>query len=198
MKCLFLFITLGTAGGNKVKVKRRVYFVGLLCGTALLIAQGWAQPKPEVRGATIVNAFAADEGYFGYIWKIYIEAEDPDGQMLKIACCVDQPGLGRYQTDWVYLKPEYRGHFKGYLQWNTFSSRTPDMTDGTQIMLKVSIIDKAGNESQGVVFPFTFRSGAKGQPVLPAPFNQGDNPRLGYISIDLFDPNRSTHNSGGQ
>jgi hypothetical protein len=49
-------------------------------------------------------------------------------------------------------------------------------------------LDKAGNESNVVVFPFTFQSGVKSQYELPAPFNQGELPRLGYIQIDLFEP----------
>jgi hypothetical protein len=60
-------------------IKRFVYFIGLLLGVVVLIVpQGWAQPKPEAKGPTIIHAFAADKGYYGYIWKIYLEAEDPD------------------------------------------------------------------------------------------------------------------------
>jgi hypothetical protein len=56
--------------------------------------------------------------------------------------------------------------------------------------LKVSILDKAGNESNVVVVPFTFETGVKDEYnyKLPAPFDQGDIKRLGYISIDLFPP----------
>jgi hypothetical protein len=53
----------------------------------------------------------------------------------------------------------------------------------------VSIFDKAGNESNEVVFPFTFESGVK-DPYnykLPAPFDQGDLPRLGYIDTNLYE-----------
>jgi hypothetical protein len=56
--------------------------------------------------------------------------------------------------------------------------------------LKVSIIDKVGNESNVVVFPFAFLSAVKDQYkyTLPSPFDQGDLPRLGYIAIDLTEP----------
>jgi hypothetical protein len=172
-----------------MKMNERVCLIGLLFGVGLLIApQGWAQPKPEAKGPSIIHAFAIDKQYYGYIWKIYLEAEDPDGQMLKIACNVDQPGYGQYPTDWIYLKPRYQKHFKGYIQWNTFSSKAPYLFDWTQITLKVSVIDRAGNASNEVVFPFTFQSGVRGSPRLPAPFDQGDNPRLGYINIDLINP----------
>lgn len=163
--------------------------MGLLLGILLLITpQGWAQPNPEAKGATIIHAFAEGRGYYGYIWKIYLEAEDPNGQMLRIACSLDQPGHGRYPTDWIYLRPRFQKHFKGYLQWNTFTSKIAPLLDGTQIFLRISIMDKAGNQSKEVVFPFTFESGDRGQPSLPAPFDQGDIPRLGYIIIELEEP----------
>jgi len=90
--------------------KRLLY---LLSGVVMALVlfgspRGWAQPKPEIKGPIIAHAFAVDKGNYGYIWKIYIEAEDPDGEMLRIAAVVDQPGYGHYPTDWTYLKPQYQ------------------------------------------------------------------------------------------
>ena len=172
-----------------MKTKKMLWFLSIVLGIVLLgVSQDWAQSKPETKPPIITHSFAVEKGYYGYIWKIYIEAEDPDGEMLKIASVVDQSGYGHYPTDWIYLKPQYQKHFKGYIQWNTFSSKSPALFDGTQITLKVSVIDKAGNASREVVFPFTFQSGLKALSSLPAPFDQGNNPRLGYISVDLFNP----------
>lgn len=176
-----------------MKIKKFLYFFWPLLTLSLFIAHGgWAQPKPENRSPVITNSFAVERGYYGYIWKIYIEADDPGGDMYKIASVVDQVGYGRnYRTDWIILKPQYRHHLKGYIQWNTFSSAAPYLLEGTQITLKVSIFDKAGSESNVVVFPFTFQSGVKDQYkyTLPSPFDQGDLPRLGHIMIDLTQPN---------
>jgi hypothetical protein len=83
--------------------------------------------------------------------------------MLRIASVVDQPGYGRYPTDWIYLKPRYQKSFRGYIQSNTFSSKAPTLRVWTQITLILSIVDKAGNERNPVVFPFTFESGIKDQ-----------------------------------
>jgi len=169
--------------------KKLLYFLGPLIGLIFLIPhQGWAQSKTETKRPLITHAFAVDTGYYGSIWKIYIEAEDPDGDMLRIASVVDQVGYGRYPAQWVFLKAQNRKHLKGYLQWNILSKTTASLNDGTQIVMKVSVFDKAGNESNEVVFRFTFQSGAGGLPSLPAPFDQGDNPRLGYIGIDLRNP----------
>ena len=159
------------------------------------------QPKPGSKGPIITNAFAVGKGYYGYIWKIYLEVEDPDGDMLRIASVVDQPGYGHYPTDFIYLKGQNQKHFKGYIQWNTYSSHTNYLREWTQITLKVSVMDKAGNESNEVVFPFTFESGVKDQYAykLPSPFDQKDLPKVGNIFIDLFEPtmmgngNRNRH-----
>jgi len=179
--------------------KKAFCFVSLLLALTFFVpCQGWTQlfpyeggtqPKPGTHAPIITHTFAVEKGYYGYIWKIYIEAEDPDGDMLRIASVVVQPGHGSYPTDWIYLKPDYRKHFKGYIQWNTFSSRTGYMTEWTRLTLKVSVFDKNGNESNVVVFPFTFELTPQQYAYKPpTPFDQGNLPRLGYISIDLFDP----------
>jgi len=147
------------------------------------VQQRPADPKSPI----ITHAFAVDKGHYGYIWKIYVEAEDPDGDMDRIAVVVEQTGYGHYPTEWVFLRPQFREHLIGYLQWNTFSSKTSNLPDWTQITVKVSILDKAENESNQVVFPFTFESGSRKQGyALPAPFDKGDIPRLGNIMIDLY------------
>jgi len=169
---------------------KSLYFTGMLLVALSVAPSGWAEPKPESKAPIITHAFAVGRGYYGYIWKIYVEAEDPNADMLRVALVVDEPGYGHYPTDWVYLRPEYRKHFKGYIQWNTFSSKTGYMHEWTQITLKVSVLDKTGNESNAAVFPFVFESGIPDQYgyKLPAPFDQGESPRLGYVMIDLVDP----------
>jgi hypothetical protein len=173
-----------------MKIIRYFCLIGLLLAVMFFVpSKGWTLPKPGTHAPIITSTFAVDKAYYGYIWKIYIEAEDPDGDMLRIASVAEQPGFGRYSTDWIYLKPQYQKHFKGYIQWNTFGSYAFYLREWTQITLTVSIYDKAGNESNEVVFPFTFESGMKDpyKYKLPPPFDQGDLPRLGYIDINLFD-----------
>lgn len=167
--------------------------------TLIIPCQGWTQTlfpyegggevKPGTHAPIITHSFAVERGYYGYIWKIYLEAEDLDGDMLRIASVVDQAGVGRYPTDWIYLIKEYGNRLKGYIQWNTFSSRSFYLREWTQITLKVSIFDRAGNESNQIVFPFTFelvKNQYESKP--PWPFDQGDLSRLGYVNIDLIDP----------
>jgi len=139
-----------------------------------------------IKAPIITHAFGLDKGHYGCIWKIYIEAEDPDGDMDKIAIVVDQTGYGHYPTEWIFLRPQFREHLIGYLQWNTFSSKASNLPEWTRITVKVSIFDKAGNESNQVIFPFTFESGSINQKYrLPAPFDKENIPRLGNVMIDL-------------
>jgi hypothetical protein len=139
----------------------------------------------------ITNTFAIEKGYYGYIWKIYIEAEDPTGDMYKIVSTVDQPGWGPYFPDSIFVKSQNRNHLKGYIQWNTFSKNAAYIREFTTITLKVSVFDKAGNESNVVVFPFQFVSRGVPKYELPSPFSR-DDMRLGYVSIDLYDPFAAT------
>ncbi len=142
--------------------------------------------RPPITHAPIItHTFAEEKGPYGCIWKIYIQAEDPDGDMEKIAVIVNQVGYGQYPTDWIILKPQYRKHILGYLQWNTFSPKSVSLPEWTKITLRLSILDKAGNESKEVAFPFTFESGMKIEVPLPPPFDQGNISRIGNISVDL-------------
>ena len=153
--------------------------------TFFITHNGGTQASKETHAPIITHAYAADKGRYGTIWKIYIEAEDTDADMDYVIVVVDQPGQGRYPPDRILLDPRHRNHLKGFLQWNTFSSGGGALQEGTQITVRISIIDKPGNESNEVIFPFTFVSGVRGQDKLPAPFDDINIPRIGLIGIDL-------------
>lgn len=177
-----------------MNIKNTLYFTSVLLAVGIFLPyQGWTQlvpyTKPGPHAPIITHAFAVDKGYYGYIWKIYIEAKDPDGEMLRIASVVHGAGVGRYPTDWIYLKHKYAKQFAGYIQWNTFSSKAGYLPEWTQITLTVSVVDKAGNESNEVVFPFTFEITPHPYAYKPpVPFDHGTLPRLGYITVDLYSP----------
>jgi hypothetical protein len=135
----------------------------------------------------ILNAAAINRGRFGTILRIYLEARDPNGDMQQIATTVDQVGYGHYPSDFIFLKRQHREYFKGYIQWNTFSSRTTDLPEWNYVDVNVAVIDRAGNISNEFEFTFTFETGTGPVPPPPEPF-QGELPRLGYVSIDLFNP----------
>ena len=145
----------------------------------------------EPRRPLITYAFTVEKIKYGDILKVYIEAEDPDGKMVRIATVVDQAGYGRYPISWVYLKKTDRKHFKGYLQWNTFSSNTSILSEWTPITLTISVFDEFRKRSNEFTFPITFESGVKraSSYQVPSPFDQKDVRRLGFIDIELIEPN---------
>ncbi len=170
-----------------MKTSEAIRVLGCFLGVILLFAPAaTAQSKVELKRPVITKHFAVDRGRYGTIWKIYFEAEAGKAEMGKMAVVVEQPGRGRYPTDFILLDPQHRSHLKGYLQWNTFSSKGAILKEGEHITLRASVIDKAGNASEEVVFPFSFVSGAQEEAELPAPFDQGSIPRIGFISIDLI------------
>ncbi len=141
-----------------------------------------------MRNAPIIKAsYAPRKVRYGDILKIYVEADAPERDMLKIASMVDQVGYGHYPIDWIYLKPQYQQRFRGYIQWNTFSSNASSLSEWTQVTLKVSVFDQAGNESNVVVFPIEFVSEAIPESQPPLPFHEGD-PRIGHLNIQLLEP----------
>jgi hypothetical protein len=158
----------------------------------LALSQGWAetQPKPGTKAPVITHSYAIEKGRYGDVIKVYVEADDPDADMLRIASVVEQVGYGFYPADWIYLKSQYKGHFSGYLQWNTYGSRTGGLSEWTHITIKVSVFDRVGNESNVAFYPFEFVSEVISNPSPPAPFNVTNLPRLGNIDVELFDPTR--------
>ncbi len=179
--------------------KRKIFlFPAILLAITFLTSIGFAQTQTNPNAPVITHSFAVEKGYYGIILKIYLEAEDPDGDMFKIATVVDQTGYGRYPTDWIIIKPQFKKGFKGYIQWNTFSPNTSYLKEWNNITIRVSIFDKAGNESNEAVLPFTFETGIKNpySYQLPAPFDQGDLPRLGYVHINLYEPTLMGNGNG--
>jgi hypothetical protein len=170
-----------------MKTRILLSIFGVLAITLFLFSFGTARSKADSKGPMITNSFAIEKGYYGTVWKIYIEAEAPNGDMSKIVATVDQPGWGPYFADAIRIKPQNQHHLKGYIQWNTFSKNAAHIRDFTPITLRVSIFDKAGNESNAVIFPFQFVSRAVPKYELPSPFSK-DDMRLGYVNIDLYDP----------
>jgi hypothetical protein len=157
-------------------------------------SEGWSftvskKETPNLNVPVIKAACAIDQGIYGAtILKIYVEAEDPNGDMAKIATMVDQVAYGHYPTDFIMLKPEYGKYFKGYIEWNTWSMHASSMPDGNYVTARVAVIDKAGNSSNEFVFRYTFQTGVLPAPKPPEPFDQGSLAKLGNVFIDLYNP----------
>ena len=152
-------------------------------------------PTTDSKPPVITSFYGPEVARYGDPIRFYIAAEDPNNDMLRVAVAISQVGYGNYETDWTYLEGDREGRFKGYLQWNTFSKHGP-IPEWTRVSVNISVVDKTGLESNQVVIPMMFESYAVSYAPLPAPFDQRDVPRLGYIHIDLFNPFRMGDGNG--
>jgi hypothetical protein len=159
---------------------------GSTMGTAMLVA-----PTPDSKPPVITSFFGPEVARYGDPIRFYIAAEDPDNDMLRVAVTITQQGYGSYETDWTYLNGGHQGRIKGYLQWNTFSKHGP-IPEWTHVTVQISIMDRTGLWSNEVTIPLMFVYNAVSYTAPPAPFDQRDVPRLGYIHIDLFNPLRDS------
>ena len=145
-------------------------------------------PTTEGKEPVITSYYAVEKATFRSSIRFYLAAKDPDSDMVRIAVQVIQVGYGSYPTDWIFLGPEYKNRFSGYLQWNT--AVFENLPEWTQVTVKVSVYDRAGLVSNEVIFPMTFVSQAVPIPPAPSPFDQANAPRLGYINVRLRNPTR--------
>jgi hypothetical protein len=175
-----------------MKMSKIYWFALLMVGAVLFtFSQGWSQNRPEKSGPVITNWYAPDKVVYGDPVRFYIEAHATGSDMLRVAVSAYETGWGTLPVDWTYLKAQDQREFEGYLQWNTFSSNAGDIPEWQQVYVTISVFDKAGNESNQVVFPITFGIGGTTisyQP--PSPFDQGKVARLGYVNIELYNVNR--------
>ncbi len=167
-----------------------IVLVLLLMGLVVFgCSQGTMATRPSGPPPFITHFFCPNQGPYGEPIKIYLAAEDPSGDMERIAVTVNQVGYGPYFTDWSYLKSGYEKKLVGYLMWDT-SSGAETLPEWTRITINVSVYDKAGNQSNAVILPHTFALGGPTNLPMPAIFSQGNVPRLGYVDINLVNPLR--------
>jgi hypothetical protein len=176
-------------------MKRIAAFVFIGALLTLPIGMGYAKSRPlaewliEPGGSppVITNWFASEELNPGDIWKIYLEANDPDGDIREFVCIFDQIGYGSYSPHYVVVKKQHREELRGYLNFFSSAGGGHQLPEWTQLSLTVFIRDKGGNASNKVVFPLLLSLGAKQGPP-PSPFDIGGLGKLGTITVQLVNP----------
>ena len=125
----------------------------------------------------IITAFASTELRQGKTWKVFLQAQDPDGDMNRIVCTLEQPGVGVQPASFIKIREDRRRNLSGYIFLNTGS------VSGFQFAscrLTVQIQDKKGNPSNSVSFPLTLNPRAVQQSPPPGVFQDED---LGPVQI---------------
>ena len=168
-----------------MKLKRRLFiFMTLFISSTALYLEGLAQTKGSA--PVITFAWAQERIRQGEDWRIYIAATDPDGDIHRIYCRIDQPGGQVYRPDISNIKKGMEGQLTGYLVLRTYSQQD---FFGLYFTLNLTIVDRAGNESQLLSFPLSIDGEKTKFPppeLIPAGLEKGLNQRIAYIGIDLM------------
>jgi hypothetical protein len=116
----------------------------------------------------------------GDTWKIFLRAEDPNGDMNDIAAVLWQAGVGTYPTEVTPLKGDDRREFSGYLFLSTPNDSNL-MSD--QMELTILVRDSQENRSHPIKLPLRFNLGARQE--VPETWAEADKHRLGALMINI-------------
>ena len=153
----------------------------MVCCTTL------AERQTELRGSppVITNSFASKEVCHGDVWKVYLEAHDPDGDMQRFVYTITRAGAA-YHVNYVSIKKADQGRLLGYL--SVYISPPEDAQgEWAHLTLTVYIRDKGRNTSDRVIFPMALSRGVK-QASPPASFGVGGVKGVGTIWYRLKAP----------
>jgi len=171
-----------------MKTSVKVVFVLVLLAIPLVMNCCTTSPERGTQSGgsppVITHSFASKEISHGDIWRIYVEANDPDGDMRQFVCVLTQVGYGYYPSEYVMTKKHHREKIKGYLTFNSGAGGGLRLSEWTQFSMTIHIRDRGRNTSNKVVFPLTLSQGSK-QGAPPPPFDVNGLERLGAIWIEL-------------
>lgn len=162
----------------------------------LLLAMGclWqttAHAQAEGRAPVILNAYAPKVIRPGATWDVYLEGEDPDGDMKYIVAELWQAGVGYYPVDFTLVKEGARRKFAGYL---FLSTPYDPFLFGNELTLRLLLRDEKGNRSELITLPLTFDLVPRQE--VPEEWKAAAEHRLGAIMINISSSQR--YNRGGQ
>lgn len=125
----------------------------------------------------IITAFASAEARQGETWKIFLQAEDLDGDMNRILCTLEFPGGGPQPMSIIGIRNDRRRNMSGYIYWNTAS---PLGSPFATCRLTIQIQDNKGNTSNPISFPLSLSPRAVQQAPPQGVFQDED---LGAVQI---------------
>jgi hypothetical protein len=165
-------------------LKKKVFVILLLFLVAgctackgVKTAQGGDEPP------MILDSYAAESVRPGATWRVFLKAQDADGDIHSIITQLVQPGIGYYPPDFTYIKGAEREGFAGYLILTT----PPDYWLLQEYVEATIIIqDCEGNKSEPVNFTLRFdnKSGFGPQEV-PEKWQMAAKRKLGTIMVEI-------------
>ena len=153
------------------------FLAGCTACKGVKTAQGGDEPP------MILDSYAAESVRPGATWRVFLKAQDADGDMHSIITQLVQPGIGYYPPDFTYIKGAEREGFAGYLILTT----PPDYWLLQEyVEATITIQDCEGNKSEPVNFTLRFdnKSGFGPQEV-PEKWKMAANRKLGTIMVEI-------------
>jgi hypothetical protein len=129
----------------------------------------------------ITDSFAPQKVKPGTGWKIFLAAEDKDGDMKDIVISISPAAQSILTYSFAPIREEERGSLTGYLLIKT--SPSPYLLDKI-FHLSLSIRDKTERKSDTVGFLLSFTSDSDGE--LPEKWRKASQNRLAIIFLDYF------------
>jgi len=147
--------------------------------------------KEKGQPPMIIAYFAPEAISPGTAWKIYLQAEDKDGDMVYVATMLYQAGFGYYATDYTSLKGNDRKKCVGYI-----SLRTPSDVNLTadKFTMEILMRDSQNNRSETIKLPLTFAYVT--QPEIPSEWQTAASHRLGELVTRIKSTASMTEGSG--
>ncbi len=144
----------------------------------------------------ILDSYAAESIRPGASWRIYLKAEDADGDIHYIAAQLFQPGVGYYPTDFTYVRGADREGFTGYLFLKTPADYRL-LHDNFK--LEVLLRDCEGNRSEPLYLSLRFDNKPSYDPQeVPEEWQMAANRRLGAILVDIISSEEYNSKGGKQ
>ena len=132
--------------------------------------------KEKGQPPMIIRYYAPEAIRPGTAWKIYLQAEDKDGDMVYVATMLYQAGFGYYATDYTSLRGEDRKKCVGYISLRTPSDAT---LTADKFTMEILVRDSQNNQSETIQLPLTFAYLT--QPEIPSEWQAAANHRLGVL-----------------
>ena len=125
----------------------------------------------------ITHSFASKQMEPGDIWKVYLNASYPNGDMKYIVSSIEKGGS---HLNFIRLKEKNRHQFSGYIYLTTASTKA--WLNLFDLTLTIWIQDSDGHLSQPVLFPLSFQTNVIPEKPPQDLFEQQD---LGPIMTEL-------------
>ena len=149
--------------------KHLILFIILAAIPVLLAGCAHRGDMPAGSAPVVEKIWASPTAAWGENWRVYIKAQDPDGDLTEVRFNVEDSRYFQYGAyTFVRLPSDYRSGVNGYISIDL--RNTPlELGRGVDLVVTVQLADAGGNATEWVRLPLTLSR--TGQEAAPAGFD---------------------------